>query len=64
MCVCVLPSYQKGDEAPLRGLPFEAAVDVSAVAYQDHDAPLHSVEVLLEQLEDARKKKSKDTFKF
>lgn len=61
----MLPSYQEGDEAPLRGLPFEAAVDVRAVANQDHDAPLHSVEVLLEQLEDARKrKKSKDTFKF
>lgn len=63
----MLPSYQKGDEAPLRGLPLEAAVDVRAVAYQDHDAPLHSVEVLLEQLEDARqkkKRKSKDTFKF
>lgn len=52
----MLPSYQKGDEAPLRGLPLEAAVDVRAVAYQDHDAPLHSVEVLLEQLEDARQK--------
>lgn len=35
-------------------LPFKAAVDVCAIAKQDHDAPLHTVKVLLEQLKNTR----------
>lgn len=46
-------SYHKGDDASLRRLPLEAAVDIRPVADQDHDAPLHTVKVLLEQLKDA-----------
>lgn len=46
--MCLSVSYQEGDEASLFGFPLEAAVDVRAVAYQDHDAPLHSVKVLLQ----------------
>lgn len=48
-------SYQKRDEAPLFGFPLEAAIDVRAVAYQDHDAPLHSVKVLLQKLKEKRR---------
>lgn len=46
-------SYHEGDDAPLGRLPLEAAFDVGAVADQDHDASLHSVEVLLQQLHEA-----------
>ena len=49
-CDCVCVRYQEGQDAPLGRLPFEAAVDVGADVDQDHDAPLHPVEVLLEQL--------------
>lgn len=49
-CVCVCVSYHKGDDAPLCRLPFKAAFDVRAVVEQDHDAPHHTVEVLLQQL--------------
>lgn len=45
-------SYHKRDDAPLCRLPFKAAVDVSPVADQNHDAPLYTVKVLLEQLKD------------
>lgn len=57
MCVCVysmclsgLVSHHKGNDAPLRRLPLKAALDVCAVADQDHDASLHAVKILLEQL--------------
>lgn len=50
--MCFLVSYHKGEDAPLRRLPLKAAVDVCAIAYQDHDAPLHTVKVLLKQLID------------
>lgn len=52
MCVCLCVSYHKGDDAPLCRLPFKAAVDVRPVADKDHDAPLHAVKVLLQQLKD------------
>lgn len=45
-------SYHEGEDAPLRRLPFEAAVDVAPIADQDHDASLHTVKVLLQQLKD------------
>lgn len=43
-------SYHKGNDAPLRWLPLKAAVDVGAIADQDHDASLHTVKILLKQL--------------
>lgn len=52
VCVCLCVSYHKGDDAPLCRLPFKAAVDVRPVADKDHDAPLHAVKVLLQQLKD------------
>lgn len=54
LCACAQTwaPYQKGDEAPLFGFPLEAAVDVRAIANQDHDASLHSVKVLLQKLKD------------
>ena len=51
---CVSGSYHEGDDAPLSRLPLEAAVDVRPVADQDHDAPLHTVKVLLQQLDDTK----------
>ena len=59
-CVCVHKhvyvrfSYHKRDDAPLRRLPFKAAVDVSAITEEDHDATLHPVKVLLQQLTDTK----------
>lgn len=47
----VFVSYHKGNDAPLCWLPLKAAVDVGAIADQDHDASLHPVKILLKQLE-------------
>lgn len=52
VCAPKLFSYQKRNEAPLFGFPLEAAVDVRAVAYQDHNASLYSIKVLLQELKD------------
>lgn len=40
-----MSSYHKGADAPLRRLPFKAAVDVVACVDEEHDAASDSVEV-------------------
>lgn len=53
-------TYHKSTDAPLRRVPFEAAVDVAARVDQEHDAAPNSVEVTQQQLKRGRKKTTKN----
>lgn len=50
-------TYHKGTDAPLRRVPFEAAVYVAARVDQDHDAASNSGEVAQKQLGEKQKGK-------